>query len=216
MRLVLLGAPGAGKGTQATRIAKELNIPHISTGDIFRYNIKNETPLGKIAKEYIDSGGLVPDEVTVEIVKDRLLEDDCKNGFILDGFPRTIPQAESLDKVLKDMSIKLDYAINVDVADDVIVQRLSGRRVCSSCGKIYHMVSEPPKQEGVCDVCNSSLVQRDDDKEETVKNRLLTYHQQTEPLIDYYDGQGILATVTGGGSIEETSNEVDKLLGIGK
>ncbi|NTV89473.1 MAG: adenylate kinase [Clostridiales bacterium] len=213
MRLVLLGAPGAGKGTQAVRLSKGYNIPQISTGDIFRYNIKNGTPLGKLAKEYIDKGGLVPDEVTIKIVKERLHQEDCKNGFILDGFPRTIPQAESLDMVLKEMGEALDYALNVDVADEVIVTRLSGRRVCQECGKIYHTITEPPKSEGICDLDGAAIIQRDDDKEETIRRRLQIYHNQTEPLIEFYGKQGKLATVEGNQSIERTTEEIDSILG---
>ena len=213
MRLVLLGAPGAGKGTQAVRLSKEYDIPQISTGDIFRYNIKNGTPLGKLAKEYIDKGGLVPDEVTISIVKDRIQQEDCRKGFILDGFPRTIPQAESLDKVLEEMDAAIDYALNVDVVDEVIVNRLSGRRVCPECGKVYHTVNEPPKKDGICDLDGAALIQRDDDKEETIRKRLMTYHEQTEPLIDFYGKQGKLATVEGNQSIERTSREIDEILG---
>ncbi len=212
MRLVLLGAPGAGKGTQAVRLSKEYNIPQISTGDIFRYNIKNGTPLGKLAKEYMDKGGLVPDEVTVRIVKDRLQQADCNNGFILDGFPRTIPQAESLDKILHQIDKVIDFALNVDVADELIVKRLSGRRVCPDCGKIYHTISEPPKKDGFCDVDGAALIQRDDDKEETIWNRLQTYHERTEPLIGFYGKQGKLATVEGSKSIEQTTMEIDAIL----
>jgi adenylate kinase len=213
MRLILLGAPGAGKGTQAVRLSKLYNIPQISTGDMFRYNIKNGTPLGLLAKEYIDKGGLVPDEVTVRIVKDRLQNEDCKNGFILDGFPRTIPQAESLDMVLKEMNTELDFALNVDVADEVIIKRLSGRRVCPDCGRIYHIVSEPPKTAGKCDVDGAQLVQRNDDREETIRRRLFTYHNWTEPVIGYYVKQGKLAKVEGNLTIEQTTLEIDAVLG---
>jgi len=212
MRLVLLGAPGAGKGTQAVRLSKELNIPHISTGDIFRYNIKNETPLGKQAKSYMDRGELVPDDVTVNIVKDRLQKDDCRNGFILDGFPRTIPQAESLDKILDEMGVSIDCALNIEVKDGVIIKRLSGRRICPECGKVYHLVTDPPKVDGKCDLDSAKLIQRDDDKEETIRNRLATYHAQSEPLIEYYSRQGKLANVEGSYSIERTTEDVDRVL----
>jgi len=214
MRLVLLGAPGAGKGTQADILKEKFEIPHISTGDIFRSNIKNNTELGKKAKEYIDKGLLVPDEITVNIVKNRLEEEDCKSGFILDGFPRTIPQAEFLDKVLSELNINLDYVLNIHVPDEELVKRLSGRRVCQKCGKSYHVIYNPPSQENKCDDCGGQLIQRDDDKEETVLNRLKTYHQQTEPLIEYYTKQGKLVTAIGQEEIEDTTKEVMKALGV--
>ena len=197
MKLIMLGAPGAGKGTQAARVAAELKVPHISTGDIFRSNIKNGTELGKKAKAYIDAGNLVPDELTCDLVADRIAQEDCKNGFILDGFPRTIPQAEALDKVLTSKGEKVDYAVNIDVPDSAIVARMSGRRACVSCGATYHIEFNPPKQEGICDVCGAKLILREDDKPETVQNRLSVYHEQTQPLIDYYDKQGALVTVDG-------------------
>lgn len=214
MRIVLLGAPGAGKGTQADVLSERFNIPHISTGDIFRCNIKNGTDLGKKAKEYIDKGLLVPDEVTASIVKSRLMENDCVNGFILDGFPRTIPQAEFLDKVLDELGVKLNYVLNIYVPEQKIVERLSGRRVCEKCGKSYHIIYNPTSREGICDDCNSKVVQRIDDNEETVLNRLKTYHQQTEPLIQYYEKQGKLVTATGQDRIEDTIKEVLKALGV--
>ncbi|HHY24167.1 MAG TPA: adenylate kinase [Clostridiaceae bacterium] len=214
MRLVLLGAPGAGKGTQAQVISEKFCIPHISTGDIFRSNIKNGTDMGKKAKEYIDKGLLVPDEVTINIVKDRLKESDCKNGFILDGFPRTIPQAEALDGVLSDLGTSLDFVVNISVSDNEIIERLSGRRVCQKCGKSYHIKYNPPTVGGVCDACASKVIQRDDDKEETVISRIETYHKQTEPLIDYYSRKGILLTVEGRELIEDTTKEVMKVLGV--
>lgn len=214
MRLIILGAPGAGKGTQAEIITQKLNIPHISTGDIFRYNIKNGTALGKKAKEFIDKGLLVPDELTIDIVKDRLVQSDCRNGFILDGFPRTIPQAEYLERALEQMGTKLDVVLNINVPDDRIVQRLSGRRVCLSCGMSYHVTNNPPKKEGVCDKCSSLIVQREDDKEETIMNRLKTYHGQTEPLIDFYKNKGNLVTVDGTNGVAETTNSVFKVLGV--
>ena len=197
MKIIMLGAPGAGKGTQAKMIAEKFAIPHISTGDIFRANIKNNTPLGQEAKKYMDEGKLVPDELTVKILLDRVAQDDCKNGYVLDGFPRTIPQAEVLDQELTKLNDQIDYAINVDVPDENIVKRMSGRRACLTCGATYHIEHIPPKQEGICDKCGSELVQRDDDKEETVLNRLKVYHDQTQPLIDYYTKKNILKTVDG-------------------
>ncbi|HHW48518.1 MAG TPA: adenylate kinase [Clostridiaceae bacterium] len=214
MRLILLGAPGAGKGTQAVILAEKLKIPHISTGDIFRANIKEGTELGKKAKEFIDRGALVPDDITVGIVKDRLSKPDCKNGFLLDGFPRTIPQAEYLDDVLCKMNMSVDYAINIDVPDDVIIKRLSGRRVCPACGITYHIVNNPPQQGDVCDGCVTGVVQRDDDKEETIQKRLIAYHEQTEPLIDYYKNKGKLIVVDGTKEIEEITSEILKAIGV--
>ncbi|MEN6315495.1 MAG: adenylate kinase [Clostridiaceae bacterium] len=214
MRLVILGAPGAGKGTQAVNLSEKLRIPHISTGDIFRSNIKGGTPLGKLAKEYIDKGALVPDEVTIGIVKDRLQQADCVNGFILDGFPRTIPQAESLDNVLSEMGTALDYVIDIVVDDEVIIKRLSGRRICPECNMSYHIDFSEPARNGICANCGAKLVQREDDREETIKNRLKTYHTQTEPLVEYYSGKGNLASVTGQKRIEDTTAEVYKALGI--
>ena len=195
MKIIMLGAPGAGKGTQAKQIAAKYEIPHISTGDIFRANIKEGTALGMEAKSYMDKGQLVPDELTVKILLDRVSKDDCKNGYVLDGFPRTIPQADVLDKAVSELNDKIDYAINVDVKDDNIIRRMSGRRACLNCGATYHIVNVPPKKEGICDTCGSELVIRDDDKEETVKARLLAYHEQTQPLIDYYNNKGILKEV---------------------
>lgn len=214
MRLVLLGAPGAGKGTQAVILSEKYNIPHISTGDIFRSNIKNNTELGKKAKEYIDKGLLVPDELTIDIVKARINKPDCSDGFILDGFPRTIFQAQELDKILEGMGIELDCVLNIDVSDEKIIKRLSGRRVCQ-CGKTYHILNNPPKKEGICDSCNGELFQREDDREETVIQRLETYHKQTEPLIEYYEKSGKLVTVEGRESIDDTTKEVlDALNGV--
>ncbi|OGO80508.1 MAG: adenylate kinase [Clostridiales bacterium GWC2_40_7] len=214
MRIVLLGAPGAGKGTQAVKLSEKLKVPHISTGDIFRYNIKNNTPLGKMAKEYMDKGALVPDEVTIGIVKERLAQEDCSNGFILDGFPRTIPQAESLDAVLSEMGAGLDYAVDIFVPDTEIIKRLSGRRVCPACSISYHIQYGPPKKDGICDGCGASLIQREDDRETTVLNRLETYHMQTEPLIGYYKGKGRLLVVEGQDKISDTTVEMLKVLGI--
>ena len=192
MNIIMLGAPGAGKGTQAKRIADKWQIPHISTGDIFRANIKEWTELGKEAKKYMDQGALVPDELTVKLLLDRVAKDDCKNGYVLDGFPRTIPQAEALDKALAEMGQKMDYAIDVDVPDENIVKRMGGRRACVGCGATYHLVYAPTKAEGICDTCGKELILRDDDKPETVQKRLNVYHEQTQPLIDYYTKAGIL------------------------
>ena len=197
MKLIMLGAPGAGKGSQAKVLSEKFSIPHISTGDIFRNNIKNGTPLGVKAKEYMDKGQLVPDELVCDLVVDRIAQGDCKNGFILDGFPRTIPQAEALTKALADKSMKMDYAIDLEVADEVIVKRMAGRRACLDCGMTYHIENMPPKVEGICDKCGSKLVLRDDDKPETVLNRLKVYHEQTAPLIDYYKKEGILVSFDG-------------------
>jgi adenylate kinase len=212
MKLVLLGGPGAGKGTQAVMIAKKYDIPHISTGDIFRSNIKNGTTLGIKVKEYLDSGALVPDSLTVEIVRDRLSQSDCGNGFVLDGFPRTIPQAEYLETALEDMCTSLDMVVNIAVPDDMIVKRISGRRVCAACNAGYHIVSSPSSKPGICDTCGAELIQRVDDKEETVLNRLETYHRQTEPLIKFYEEKGKLKTVSGEGTIDDTFVQVKALL----
>ena len=213
MKIIMLGAPGAGKGTQAKMIAEKYQIPHVSTGDIFRANIKNGTELGKKAKEYMDQGLLVPDELTCDLVMDRIQQDDCKNGFVLDGFPRTIPQAEALDAALTKIGEKMDYAIDVDVPDENIVSRMSGRRACLDCGATYHIVSLPPKTEGKCDHCGSDLVLRDDDKPETVQKRLTVYHEQTQPLIDYYKNQGILKSVDGTQPMEAVFTAITDILG---
>ena len=197
MKIIMLGAPGAGKGTQAKMIAKEYGIPHISTGDIFRANIKEGTELGKEAKTYMDAGQLVPDELTVKILLDRVAKDDCKDGYVLDGFPRTIPQAEVLDEALTKLGDKIDFAIDVDVPDENIVRRMGGRRACVTCGATYHIEHVPPKKEGICDTCGSELILRDDDKPETVSNRLKVYHDQTQPLIDFYTEKGVLKSVDG-------------------
>lgn len=214
MKLVILGAPGAGKGTQAVNLSEKLKVPHISTGDIFRSNIKGGTPLGKLAKEYIDKGALVPDEVTIGIVRDRLQQDDCKKGFILDGFPRTIPQAESLDNVLAEMGTALDYVVDIMVKDDVIVKRLSGRRICPECNKSYHIDFSEKAAKGICEDCGAKLIQREDDREETIIKRLQTYHNQTEPLISFYKKQGKLLEVKGQELIADTTAEVYKVLGL--
>ncbi len=212
MKIIMLGAPGAGKGTQAQMIADKYNIPHISTGDIFRANIKNGTELGKKAKEYMDKGQLVPDELTVQLLLDRVANEDCKNGYVLDGFPRTIPQADVLDSELTKLGDKVDFAINVDVPDENIVRRMSGRRACLKCGATYHIEHIPPKTEGICDKCGSELVQREDDKPETVQNRLSVYHEQTQPLIDYYDKKNILKTVDGTKDMQEVFNNIVGIL----
>lgn len=213
MKIIMLGAPGAGKGTQAKKIAEKYGIPHISTGDIFRANIKGGTELGMKAKSYMDQGQLVPDEITIGMLMDRIKEDDCQKGYVLDGFPRTIPQAESLTKALADMGDKIDYVVNVDVPDQVIVTRMSGRRACLSCGATYHIVYNPTKQESVCDTCGSQLVLRDDDKPETVLNRLTVYHDQTQPLIDYYKKAGVLAEVDGTQNLDKVFQDIVSILG---
>lgn len=212
MKIIMLGAPGAGKGTQARIIAEKFGIPNISTGDIFRSNIKNGTQLGMEAKKYMDQGLLVPDELTVKILLDRVAQDDCKNGYILDGFPRNIPQAQVLDKALKERNEKLDYAINVDVPDENIIKRMSGRRACTGCGATYHIEHIPPKTEGICDTCGQELILRDDDKPETVKNRLDVYHRQTQPLIEFYEAKGILSTVDGTMAMEDVSAAIAAIL----
>ena len=214
MKIIMLGAPGAGKGTQAKKIAAKYGIPHISTGDIFRANIKNGTELGKKAKTYMDQGLLVPDELVVDLVVDRVSQDDCTKGYVLDGFPRTIPQAEALDKALEAKGQKMDYAIDVDVPDENIVKRMGGRRACVKCGATYHVVFAAPKTEGVCDTCGEDLVLRDDDKPETVQKRLGVYHEQTQPLIDYYKKQGILKEVDGSVDMEDVFKEILKILGV--
>ncbi len=213
MKIIMLGAPGAGKGTQAKMIAEKYGIPHISTGDIFRANIKNATELGMEAKKYMDEGKLVPDELTVKILLDRVAADDCRNGYVLDGFPRTIPQAEVLDTELTKMGDKIDFAINVEVPDENIVRRMSGRRACLKCGATYHIVHIPPVKEGICDKCGSELVLRDDDKEETVKNRLSVYHEQTQPLIDFYDKKGVLKEVDGTVDSKDVFAAITAILG---
>ena len=213
MKIIMLGAPGAGKGTQAKMIAEKYSIPHISTGDIYRANIKNGTELGKKAKSYMDKGQLVPDELTLDLIMDRFKQDDCKNGYVLDGFPRTIPQAEALDTALKAKGEKVDFAIDVDVPDENIVKRMGGRRACVGCGATYHVVYSPTKVEGVCDKCGEELIVRDDDKPETVLNRLEVYHNQTQPLIDYYNEQGILKSVDGTVDMKDVFNAIVDILG---
>ncbi|MBO4809012.1 MAG: adenylate kinase [Lachnospiraceae bacterium] len=213
MKIIMLGAPGAGKGTQAKMIAKEYGIPHVSTGDIFRANIKEGTELGMEAKGYMDKGLLVPDELTVKILLDRVAKDDCKNGYVLDGFPRTIPQAEVLEDALNKLNDKIDFAIDVNVPDENIIKRMSGRRACLKCGATYHIEHVPPKKEGICDVCGEPLVLRDDDKPETVKNRLDVYHKQTQPLIDFYSERNILKTVDGTVDMMDVFNAIKAILG---
>ncbi len=212
MKIVMLGAPGAGKGTQAKKISEKFSVPHISTGDIFRANIKNGTELGTKAKVYMDQGLLVPDELVVDLVVDRLKQDDCKNGYILDGFPRTIPQAEALDNALTAIGEKMDYAINIEVPDDFIINRMSGRRACVACGGTYHIVNIPTKVEGICDACGGALILRDDDKPETVKKRLDVYHEQTQPLVDFYQKKGILVDVDGTKNLMDVFNEIVDIL----
>ena len=209
----MLGAPGAGKGTQAKLIAEKYQIPHISTGDIFRANIKEGTELGMKAKSYMDAGGLVPDELVIDLVVDRLTWEDAKNGYVLDGFPRTIPQAEALTKALAEKGEKIDAAIDIDVPDENIINRMGGRRACVSCGATYHIVNIPPKVEGKCDKCGADLILRDDDKPETVKNRLEVYHEQTQPLIDYYKAEGVLKEVDGTVDMNDVFNAIVQILG---
>ncbi len=214
MRLILLGAPGAGKGTQAEMLIQLYDIPGISTGNIFREHISNNTPLGKQAKAYMDQGQLVPDSLVIELVKSRITQDDCKNGMIFDGFPRTIPQAQALDVMLSELNIPIDYVVNVEVPDEMIVERMAGRTVCPSCGASYHKVSKKENVSGICNACSTNLVQREDDKEETVKTRLEIYHAQTEPLIAYYKAQGKVLDIKGVGTVEEVRAAVKKALGV--
>ena len=213
MKIIMLGAPGAGKGTQAKKISEKYQIPHISTGDIFRFNIKEGTELGRKEKGYMDQGALVPDELTIGMLIDPIQKDDCSGGYVLDGFPRTIPQAESLKKAISEMGQKIDFAINVDVPDENIIQRMSGRRACISCGATYHIVYNPSKVAGVCDVCGAELVLRDDDKPETVKKRLSVYHEQTQPLIDYYEKDGALVNVDGTQELSKVFSDIVSILG---
>ena len=213
MKIIMLGAPGAGKGTQAKMIAERYKIPHISTGDIFRANIKNNTELGLEAKKYMDQGLLVPDELTVKILLDRVAKEDCADGYVLDGFPRTIPQAQVLEDALARQGEKIDYAVNVDVPDENIVRRMSGRRACLKCGATYHVEHIPPKAEGICDTCGSELVLRDDDRPETVQNRLKVYHDQPQPLIDFYTARGVLKTVDGTADMQDVFSAITEILG---
>lgn len=213
MRLLIMGAPGAGKGTQATLIKDRYNIPHISTGDMFRQEMASGSELGQLAKSFIDKGNLVPDEITINIVRNRLANDDCKKGFLLDGFPRTIDQAIALDKILKDLKVKLDAVINIDIEDSLLIKRITGRRVCPKCGASFHVEASKPKVDGVCDYCGSALIQRDDDKEETLKTRLENYYKKTEPVLSYYEKQNLVKNVCGKGSIEDIFNNVTSVLG---
>lgn len=213
LRAVLLGPPGAGKGTQAVRLVEKYEIPHISTGDIFRKNIKEGTELGKKAQEYMNAGALVPDELVVDLVKDRLQQDDCKNGFLLDGFPRTIFQAEKLDEFLSESNLKMDIVINLKVQKEALIKRLTGRRVCKDCGASYHIVNIPPKKEGVCDICGGELIQRKDDNIETVENRINVYEEQTAPLIGYYKEAGSLVDFDGEASLDEVFDAIVQAIG---
>lgn len=213
MKIIMLGGPGAGKGTQAKKIAEEYKIPHISTGDIFRANIKGGTELGTKAKGYMDQGLLVPDELVVDLVVDRIGQEDAKNGFVLDGFPRTIPQAEALDKALKAINENIDYAVDVEVPDEVIINRMAGRRACVGCGGTYHVEFTPPKEADKCDTCGGELIIREDDKPETVKKRLDVYHEQTQPLIEYYSKQNLLVEIDGTKEVTEVFAAIQKILG---
>lgn len=213
MRIIMLGAPGAGKGTQAKRIAEKYNIPHISTGDIFRENIKNGTELGNKAKAYMEAGDLVPDELVLELIMDRFEKEDCANGYVLDGFPRTIPQAEALDEALDAKGQSIDNVIDVDVPDEHIIKRMAGRRTCAHCGAIFHLEHMPPKIEGKCDQCGGHLMMREDDQPDTVVARLKTYHEQTQPLKDYYGAKDLVHSVDGTQDREVVFDEVVKILG---
>ncbi len=213
MKLLIMGRPGAGKGTQAVNIKEYYNIPHISTGDMFRAAIKNQTKLGLLAKSYMDQGALVPDEVTIGIVQERLLEDDCKKGFLLDGFPRTIAQAEALDVFLKDNGIVLDAVLDVNVPAEILVRRMVGRRVCKTCGATFHVEFNPPKVEGICDNCGATLIQRADDTEETAVNRLAVYDNNTAPLLDFYSKKNILKTVNGDQPLDKVFEDIKVVLG---
>ncbi len=212
MKIIMLGAPGAGKGSQASRIAKEYQLPHISTGDIFRANLKEETELGKRAKSFMDKGELVPDDITIAMLLERIHKEDCKNGYILDGFPRTIPQAEALKEALAKKDEKIDLALDVEASDELIIKRMAGRRTCPACGAIYHIVTLPPKTDGICDRCGADLIQRKDDNEETVKNRLKIYHEVTEPLISYYKKEGILEEIDGAEELDKVFEKVKRII----
>ena len=213
MKIIMLGAPGAGKGTQAKMIADKYGLPHVSTGDIFRANIKNGTELGKEANGYMDQGLLVPDELTVKLLLDRVAQEDCKKGYVLDGFPRNIPQAKVLDQALAGQGERIDYAVDVEVPDEHIINRMSGRRACVGCGATYHIANVPPKKEGICDVCGENLILREDDHPDTVTKRLTVYHEQTQPLIDYYKEKGVLKSVDGTLPMEEVFVAITRILG---
>jgi len=212
MIIVLLGPPGAGKGTQASKISETFSIPHIATGDIFREAVKKGTELGRKAKEYMERGELVPDEIVNGIVKERISEPDCSNGFILDGYPRTLNQAKALDEMLAEMNRKIDIVLNISVSEDNVVKRLSNRRVCKRCGAIYHLITNPPKKEGVCDKCGGELYQREDDREEVIRNRLSVYRKQTEPIIKYYEEEGLLVNIDGNREIEEVWDQIKRAI----
>ena len=213
MRIVLVGPPGAGKGTQAAYLAKNLSIPHISTGDLFRAHISNGTELGRKAKAYMDAGDLVPDEITIAMAKERMSQPDAEGGFLLDGFPRNVAQAEALDEMLKDEGMKLDAVLDLEVPEDEVVKRIAGRRVCrKDSSHVFHVTYTPPKTEGVCDICGGELYQRDDDSEETVRTRLEVYHTQTEPIIDYYKAQGLVVTISALGKVEDVTGRAMKAL----
>ncbi|MDG9708252.1 adenylate kinase [Streptomyces sp. DH10] len=217
MRIVLVGPPGAGKGTQAAFLAKNLSIPHISTGDLFRANISQQTELGKLAKSYMDAGNLVPDEVTIAMAKDRMEQPDAENGFLLDGFPRNVSQAEALDELLEAESMQLDAVLDLEVPEDEVVKRIAGRRVCrNESAHVFHVTYKPPAKEGVCDVCGGELYQRDDDSEETVRKRLEVYHTQTEPIIDYYKAQGLVVTISALGKVEDVTTRAMEALKRGE
>lgn len=212
MRLILLGPPGAGKGTQAKVLMEKYQIPQISTGDILRQAVKEKTPLGEEARVYMDRGALVPDQVIIGIIRERLQKPDCKRGYILDGFPRTVVQAEALRETLAGMDSSLDHVLSIEVMEEELIQRLSGRRTCKSCGEVYHIIYGPPKRDGVCDKCGGELYQRDDDKEETIKRRLRVYQAETAPLIDYYKGRGLLREIAGKGEIREIFERICRVL----
>ncbi|WP_404446972.1 adenylate kinase [Sutcliffiella horikoshii] len=213
MNLVLMGLPGAGKGTQAERIVEKYNIPHISTGDMFRAAMKEETELGMKAKSFMDQGQLVPDEVTIGIVRERLEKEDCKDGFLLDGFPRTVPQADALEQMLEELGRKIDFVINVNVDQSILMERLTGRRICKDCGSTYHLVFNPPAKDGVCDKCGGELYQRADDNEETVGNRLEVNVKQSKPLLDFYESKGYLRNINGQQAIDKVFADIEELLG---
>ncbi|WP_030952222.1 adenylate kinase [Streptomyces sp. NRRL S-481] len=217
MRIVLVGPPGAGKGTQAAFLAKNLSIPHISTGDLFRANISQQTELGKLAKSYMDAGNLVPDEVTIAMAKDRMEQPDAENGFLLDGFPRNVSQAEALDELLETENMQLDAVLDLEVPEDEVVKRIAGRRICrNDSSHVFHVTYKQPAKEGVCDVCGGELYQRDDDSEETVRTRLEVYHTQTEPIIDYYKAQGLVVTISALGKVEDVTTCAMEALGRGE